>query len=67
MLSNLNYGVCFQLKAHIYFECQVGITRQKTEGARHILPPSVSDPPRLPEIDASEHNLTLKSNSNKKT
>ena len=24
--------------------CQVGITRQKIEGARHIFPPSVSDP-----------------------
>ena len=46
------------MKARIYLEYQVGITSQKTEGARHILPHMVSDtkgapPPRLPKIDTS--------------
>ena len=50
--------------------CQVGITCQKTEGARHILPPSLSDLrghcSLAPQIDAStcnnqRHTLVLKS------
>ena len=40
--------------------CQVDITSQNTEGARHLLPPSVPDPtgrcPLFPlEIDASDY------------
>ena len=41
--------------------CQVVITSQKYEGARHVLPPSVSDPrgrcPSPLEIDISEQQL----------
>ena len=44
ILLNINYEACSRLKVCIYLDCQVGITSQKTEGARHILPPSMSDP-----------------------